>query len=94
MSNGVSATAAEPDGRTPGKSTNTTVRSPLDHTGPPQASQDGRGLRERITTSVTPREVMRVPHNRILGSRPPGWEDPCGSGRYAYVRSVGRSGRG
>ena len=41
-----------------------------------------------------PREVMRVPHNRILGSRPPGWEDPCGSGRYAYVRSVGRSGRG
>ena len=34
-----------------GKSTNTTVRSPLDHTGPPQASQDDRGLRERITTS-------------------------------------------
>ena len=34
-----------------GKSTNTTVRSPLDHTGPPQASQDGRGLRDPITTS-------------------------------------------
>ncbi len=34
-----------------GKSTNTTVRSPLDHTGPPQASQDGRALRDPITTS-------------------------------------------
>ena len=34
-----------------GKSTNTTLRSPLDHTDPPQAPQTGRGIRERITTT-------------------------------------------
>ena len=37
-----------------GKSTNTTLRYPLDHTPPPQASQTGRALRERITTSNGP----------------------------------------
>ena len=33
------------------KSTNATVRSPLDHTRPPHSSHIGRGRRERITTS-------------------------------------------
>ena len=53
-----------------GKSTNTTVRSPLDHTGPPQASQDGRGLRERITTpSGAPSPESLIP-TRSTSPRP------------------------
>ena len=53
-----------------GKSTNTTVRSPLDHTGPPQASQDGRGLRDPITTpSGAPSPESLIP-TRSTSPRP------------------------
>ena len=53
-----------------GKSTNTTVRSPLDHTGPPQASHNGRGLRERITTpSGAPSPESLIP-TRSTSPRP------------------------
>ena len=53
-----------------GKSTNTTVRSPLDHTGPPHATHNGRALRDPITTpSGAPSPESLIP-TRSTSPRP------------------------
>ena len=45
-----------------GRSTNSTVRSPLDHNGPPQASQPGRGARRRTCTPNGSPTSSTTPH--------------------------------